>query len=118
MQIVCAPRKAGRSTPMTGTDRSNFCSRTIVGCYVLFFQAEDGIRDLTVTGVQTCALPIFAAEDRGYADRPGMGKRYQLLLPVSGGRCEAGLTGRLPKSSVNLVQHRRARAQLDRKSVV
>src|SRR6266567_9564485 len=26
-----------------------------------FFQAEDGIRDLTVTGVQTCALPIYAA---------------------------------------------------------
>src|SRR5256886_6437902 len=28
------------------------------GIYVFFFQAEDGIRDLTVTGVQTCALPI------------------------------------------------------------
>src|SRR5256886_7027788 len=27
-----------------------------------FFQAEDGIRDLTVTGVQTCALPISNAE--------------------------------------------------------
>src|SRR2546430_6513493 len=27
--------------------------------YRFFFQAEDGIRDLTVTGVQTCALPIF-----------------------------------------------------------
>src|SRR2546430_8991300 len=26
--------------------------------YFVFFQAEDGIRDLTVTGVQTCALPI------------------------------------------------------------
>src|SRR2546430_4338576 len=26
-----------------------------------FFQAEDGIRDLTVTGVQTCALPISAS---------------------------------------------------------
>src|SRR2546430_3536869 len=26
-----------------------------------FFQAEDGIRDLTVTGVQTCALPILHA---------------------------------------------------------
>src|SRR5256886_5181658 len=26
-----------------------------------FFQAEDGIRDLTVTGVQTCALPISIA---------------------------------------------------------
>src|SRR3989475_10502300 len=28
-----------------------------------FFQAEDGIRDLTVTGVQTCALPIFELID-------------------------------------------------------
>src|SRR2546430_11364534 len=27
--------------------------------YCFFFQAEDGIRDLTVTGVQTCALPIL-----------------------------------------------------------
>src|SRR2546430_9033155 len=27
---------------------------------LFFFQAEDGIRDLTVTGVQTCALPIYA----------------------------------------------------------
>src|SRR3712207_1359993 len=27
-----------------------------------FFQAEDGIRDIGVTGVQTCALPIFGAE--------------------------------------------------------
>src|SRR5256886_12210502 len=26
--------------------------------WFFFFQAEDGIRDLTVTGVQTCALPI------------------------------------------------------------
>src|SRR2546430_13633429 len=28
-------------------------------CCFFFFQAEDGIRDLTVTGVQTCALPIY-----------------------------------------------------------
>src|SRR5258707_5935198 len=27
---------------------------------VFFFQAEDGIRDIGVTGVQTCALPIWA----------------------------------------------------------
>src|SRR2546425_6954600 len=27
-------------------------------CYFFFFQAEDGIRDKLVTGVQTCALPI------------------------------------------------------------
>src|SRR5256885_9255384 len=29
-----------------------------------FFQAEDGIRDYKVTGVQTCALPISAADSR------------------------------------------------------
>src|SRR2546430_7992262 len=29
-----------------------------------FFQAEDGIRDLTVTGVQTCALPIYRVQPR------------------------------------------------------
>src|SRR2546430_6153744 len=29
--------------------------------FFFFFQAEDGIRDLTVTGVQTCALPILGA---------------------------------------------------------
>src|SRR2546430_125820 len=29
-----------------------------IAAVIFFFQAEDGIRDLTVTGVQTCALPI------------------------------------------------------------
>src|SRR2546430_10957374 len=34
-------------------------------CYLcFFFQAEDGIRDLTVTGVQTCALPIWGENTR------------------------------------------------------
>src|SRR5947209_13079694 len=28
-------------------------------CGLFFFQAEDGIRDIGVTGVQTCALPIY-----------------------------------------------------------
>src|SRR5690625_7292835 len=38
-----------------------------------FFQAEDGIRDGHVTGVQTCALPIFSywpAKRRVYSRRP------------------------------------------------
>src|SRR5699024_11840749 len=34
-----------------------------------FFQAEDGIRDRNVTGVQTCALPIFRSLEIG-RDRP------------------------------------------------
>src|SRR5689334_24338351 len=38
----------------------------VVVCFFFFFQAEDGIRDGTVTGVQTCALPIF---DAGAAQR-------------------------------------------------
>src|SRR2546430_13637217 len=36
-----------------------FYTTLFVVYFVFFFQAEDGIRDLTVTGVQTCALPIF-----------------------------------------------------------
>src|SRR5699024_11630675 len=31
-----------------------------------FFQAEDGIRDRNVTGVQTCALPIFPRPVHGF----------------------------------------------------
>src|SRR5206468_9186631 len=33
---------------------------------LFFFQAEDGIRDLIVTGVQTCALPIYARSRLGF----------------------------------------------------
>src|SRR3712207_9207772 len=38
--------------------------------YIFFFQAEDGIRNIGVTGVQTCALPISRAPRRGSASRP------------------------------------------------
>src|SRR5256886_2800279 len=39
--------------------------------FFFFFQAEDGIRDLTVTGVQTCALPIcFCGRSRGSRPPP------------------------------------------------
>src|SRR2546430_1656018 len=44
---------------------------------IFFFQAEDGIRDLTVTGVQTCALPI----SRG--GRLGLGEPSAPVLPPS-----------------------------------
>src|SRR5688572_31991565 len=53
--------------------------------YFFFFQAEDGIRDLTVTGVQTCALPISrlwgrqgdAARRRRRQDARQEGRRRQ-----------------------------------------
>src|SRR5256884_3393867 len=37
--------------------------------WIFFFQAEDGIRDVAVTGVQTCALPIYkVATRKAYGD--------------------------------------------------
>src|SRR2546422_6235518 len=61
-----------------------------------FFQAEDGIRDVAVTGVQTCALPICfrhdlpsGARDRGVCEKyPGTGQ-----LPVG-----AAWEGHRPRS--------------------
>src|SRR5688572_31377680 len=38
-----------------------------------FFQAEDGIRDLTVTGVQTCALPISRLDHHLDGEAPAVG---------------------------------------------
>src|SRR5690606_40095843 len=49
--------------------------------HVFFFQAEDGIRDFHVTGVQTCALPIWS----GAVGQPN--------LPVIHTRLEEGGTG-------------------------
>src|SRR5438876_8789091 len=53
---------------------------------LFFFRAEDGIRDGRVTGVQTCALPIFdlickAASvyiDGGFADKVEKAKKFAL----------------------------------------
>src|SRR5205823_7386388 len=47
-----------------------------VGCglvFFFFFQAEDGIRDKLVTGVQTCALPISSAQSAPTARQPTIG---------------------------------------------
>src|SRR2546429_4899949 len=55
--------------------------RLYVSCvYFFFFQAEDGIRDVAVTGVQTCALPICDATRRAVAEHiaerlDGVGRR-------------------------------------------
>src|SRR3712207_9509004 len=83
-------------------------------------QAEDGIRDIGVTGVQTCALPICATPPRPYA-RPrtrtgtsnGTSGRIQELTNAGGrwGRSPAAYesaTAAAPKPAVA--------ARLDRKS--
>src|SRR6266576_5245828 len=55
-----------------------------------FFLAEDGIRDLYVTGVQTCALPISATEFWFWFDEPGapvtsMPESVTLKVDATGG---------------------------------
>src|SRR5258708_11416547 len=52
----------------------------VVACERVFdflFQAEDGIRDDLVTGVQTCALPIFTAIVRGI-----VGEDYKIISNI------------------------------------
>src|SRR5256886_10473759 len=52
--LCCLVRAAGARVWKEGVRFSSAL------CHLFFFfQAEDGIRDLTVTGVQTCALPIW-----------------------------------------------------------
>src|SRR5206468_8848363 len=52
---------------------------------VFFFQAEDGIRDLIVTGVQTCALPICPGnQPRDRASTPELGRRSPAQGPDEG----------------------------------
>src|SRR5262249_58988701 len=86
-------------------------------CFFFFFQAEDGIRDWSVTGVQTCALPICqtplklsrALEDAG---APIIGtspdsidiaedrERFQALVKKLGLKQPANATARDRKSVV------------------
>src|SRR2546422_4794093 len=51
--------------------------------FFFFFQAEDGIRDVAVTGVQTCALPISLTAIRGERERDSLRRA-----------CSAAATGR------------------------
>src|SRR3712207_8054854 len=57
--------------------------------FFFFFQAEDGIRDIGVTGVQTCALPIYhLVEDKMHARAIGP---YSLVTQQPlGGKAQFG----------------------------
>src|SRR3712207_7598008 len=59
-------------------------------CCFFFFQAEDGIRDIGVTGVQTCALPIYGWEWqpdllrlRAVLEAPQLAALRELVPPVT-----------------------------------
>src|SRR2546427_12510811 len=80
-----------------------------------FFQAEDGIRDLTVTGVQTCALPI-SLRGRARLGRRPQGKENRArrvpahLGPGTGGRA-AARRALLPQTALRSAQARRKAAR-------
>src|SRR5256885_8800278 len=62
---------------------------TYTSCHFFFFQAEDGIRDYKVTGVQTCALPIWPLPPRRDARRRRHGQglpRHRPDARARGGR--------------------------------
>src|SRR5205809_3667576 len=60
--------------------------------FFFFFQAEDGIRDVAVTGVQTCALPISVSENR--RERPWLRARRSPTRPRSWSRSGASRRSR------------------------
>src|SRR6266536_4095264 len=63
---------------------------TICLIVFFFFQAEDGIRDPLVTGVQTCALPIWAGDGAGRDGlrRPGRRGPEQSAAAGASGVCD------------------------------
>src|SRR2546429_3645074 len=62
-------------------DRVYRCDEGVVFCF-FFFQAEDGIRDVAVTGVQTCALPIYRDPARSARALSQRGSRSPVVARV------------------------------------
>src|SRR3712207_6910264 len=61
------------------------CLQEVSGLVFFFFQAEDGIRDIGVTGVQTCALPILVilvSHERSGIARWLMGSGAEQLVRI------------------------------------
>src|SRR5437762_3365516 len=93
----------GKSAADKGKDTRDY----LAAAFSFFFQAEDGIRDTSVTGVQTCALPILALFTAGFLIRPlgaflfgwmgdRVGRKYTFLVTLSGMGLGTGAIGLIP----------------------
>src|SRR2546430_8123009 len=96
---------------------SHWYSTVRVECvlFFFFFQAEDGIRDLTVTGVQTCALPISSLARSARSPRRRPDRNPGRAADGSGGRRLRA--GRSAGREARPDEHRRSPGR-DRMSVV
>src|SRR6266404_9610645 len=65
--------------------------------FIFFFQAEDGIRDKLVTGVQTCALPISGSAARCPGSRSFVAARQRSPAARVAAPAKADLTSRSPQ---------------------
>src|SRR5258706_10722106 len=84
-----------------------------------FFQAEDGIRDWSVTGVQTCALPILTAFDFGDHQRTIVsGMKQERADPREIEGRQALFVVNLPSRKMKGVMSEGMMFDIDRKSVV
>src|SRR5256886_3638801 len=93
----------------------NVIAWSLVGIF-FFFQAEDGIRDLTVTGVQTCALPISRELQRDHEDTARRDREIDRRPGLPWEHRSATATPRLRLTRTTPTQNGVATA--DRKSVV
>src|SRR5437588_3734404 len=84
-----------------------FCVPSSGVCFFFFFQAEDGIRDHCVTGVQTCALPISCDTFRAAAIEQIKlwGERLKIEVVASSYGADAAAVAH---DAVNAAQKRKA----------
>src|SRR2546430_2856203 len=83
--------------------------------FFFFFQAEDGIRDLTVTGVQTCALPICRDGAHARVEPDDLPVRAPDLRPARTSTSQPRTRAGAPRGTIQLTH---LGAAGDRKSVV
>src|SRR2546429_5647154 len=90
--------------------RQSLCKYTLIlhvhvisSVSFFFFQAEDGIRDVAVTGVQTCALPICSPGKAAHA-RILVNDRLDVALAAHAGGVHLGEQSLPPEAALRLRQ--------------
>src|ERR1017187_10866989 len=78
----------------------------VVPFVFFFFQAEDGIRDTSVTGVQTCALPIYGSSTGGFSGNSPLSRSTNTELEAIAG----ALSRKRRATTINRITERNTNA--------